>query len=482
MPKGQFFFATHNYFEVLSQETAESDQSNNNRKERKLGTTLNPAMRDNNFIEALKVWSRDHGDFTSDSYFSFHEFLERYPQYFHQDHSTGLLSVKNCIFKLEWFSYPVEAIDMVFDKQSAFHLPLNTYFERCEFRSKDDSIFVLENKSLLNCSLIGNFNKANISGCHLEKLDCTSASLKDSHFKHNTLKGVNFSGLSLHRAVFDNVNVSACNFAYADMTKVKILNHSRVYASNFQKANMELFQLGMKNVHFVHPDKSEVNNCDFTEANLRDAHISCDAIFENTVFNATLAADAVEMYQGFFPPADCLIPHISNTCSDLYENRETQIRNQNGNITCQDIMPASSCESDVEGLSFGFGLLYVQPIRDTSDRTVSPPPTNQAILYGQPGYKSTDVRNAFHQEGMRNSDKTKAASCEMKVERGLDITVYAFLGAFALLMVLHYLYSNVCKNLTSEENQPLVLNDDSGQEEDERTQQQNKRCFGRRTC
>lgn len=413
MPVNLGFFASKNYFGLLSEVNTES--KNHNREERQRGPTLNPAMKDESFISDLKEWSRDYGNPESKDYIPFSVFLDRYPSYFPKSTGTGQIPVENCYFEPEWFTYPVEAIDMTLDKQSANSLPSGTHFERCKFISENDtSALVLENNSLFNCEFLGNFDKSEISHCDLESIDYTRASLRSGHFKKSSLIGVDFSGANLQESRFDNTNVTACNFANANMGEFKAIKNTNFYASNFQKVNMRGFHLGSGPAKKNKPDESSMNNCDLTDADLRVGTIHCNAVLEETVFNPAAAAKAAQLYLSYFPSdTNCFLPHIGLTCTNLYDDRVHAMVNASGDssLICTDMMPASSCGSDVRSFAFKKGVgHYGQDGKGSSSYT------DQSILYGQPGNDTIGVQYALQQEGMNHVDLTRASDCTTEGE------------------------------------------------------------------
>jgi len=125
-----------------------------------------------------------------------------------------------------------------------------------------------------------NQNQASLTGIHIDdKLKYAGASLANSDFSNQDLRGMNFFGSDLRNSDFSNSDVSYANFELSDLT-----------GSNFEGAKIDqiklkrakLLDVNFSSVKF----NSDLNYVDFRGSNLSDTDLT-EHVLKNTVLSNT---------------------------------------------------------------------------------------------------------------------------------------------------------------------------------------------------
>ena len=125
-----------------------------------------------------------------------------------------------------------------------------------------------------------NRNQASLAGIHIDdKLKYVGASLANSDFSNQDLRGMNFFGSDLRNSDFSNSDVSYANFELSDLT-----------GSNFEGAKIDqiklkrakLLDVNFSGVKF----NSDLNYVDFRGSNLSNSDLT-EHVLKNTVLSNT---------------------------------------------------------------------------------------------------------------------------------------------------------------------------------------------------
>ena len=123
---------------------------------------------------------------------------------------------------------------------------LSKYLTEKNF-SKEDSRGDCYDLWIRNCSLEFHMEEVEFNGCKFEKVDFSSAQIRnvdfiDCVFEHCNLSGVDFSNRSIHRCSFEHCNLVGCDFIQSGLQDISITDSKCDYV-NFSSSQMKHFSI-----------------------------------------------------------------------------------------------------------------------------------------------------------------------------------------------------------------------------------------------
>ena len=139
---------------------------------------------------------------------------------------------------------------------------------------------------------------------------------------------IDFSGLSLEAAVFDNVDLSSSSFADSNLTEVKFLGCD-LTSVDFNRANLVECAFNESVLNGADFSYSKVDYCNFADADLAGA-IMLEADFTNSDFSASENLNASRFDDSTIWPDNEYLPEdfdssYSDDLSSLKDDEEYEV-------------------------------------------------------------------------------------------------------------------------------------------------------------